>query len=159
MSRDERFEDVLRAFAADRLESIDPGELDRLYSQAVSEGLVDEIDLARSFEKFLNRVVTLRAPATVGAFVRDCRVHRNLTERQLADEMAVGVSELEAIEACEAAFDPERISSAALALSAVAPTLSHRVASRILQRLRVKRGIGGAEKSLLNAARKPKQGS
>src|SRR5688500_12964395 len=120
MSTDDKFEDVLKAFANDLDEPVEQEELDRLYSQAVGGGLIDEADLERSFEEFLNRRIEIapdtgevrlasQLTVTVGAFVKECRSNRGLTEAQFAQELQLRPEDLAAIEACNEVYAPERV--------------------------------------------------
>jgi len=166
MSRDDTFDDVLRAFAGDLPDPVEQEELDRVYSQAVAEGLIGEADIKRSFEEFLNRPVErvpetgeLRlvppAPVTVGAFVKASRRTRGLTCAEFAQELQVRPEDMGAIEACGKTYDPERLSEAARALAVTVPTLTPAGAQRLLQRLRVMSGLRDAAGPLLKAARQP----
>jgi DNA-binding XRE family transcriptional regulator len=165
MSTDDKFEDVLKAFANDLEEPVEQEELDRRYSQAISGGLINEAELEGSFEEFLSRCVEVvpdngevrlapRLTVTVGAFVKECRSNRGLTEAQFAQELKLSSEELIAIEACSEAYDPEQVVIAARALAAAAPRLTPAGAQRLLQRIRVMSGIQEAPGPRLKAARR-----
>lgn len=165
MSTDDKFEDVLKAFASDLDEPVEQEELDRLYSQAVGGGLIDEADLERSFEEFLNRRIEIapdtgevrlasQLTVTVGAFVKECRRNRGLPEAQFAQELQLRPEDLAAIEACTEVYDPERVLVAARALAAEVARLTPAGAQRLLQRLRVMSELHGTTGPLLKAARR-----
>jgi len=165
MSTDDKFEDVLKAFASDLEEPVEQEELDRLYSQAMGGGLINEAELERSFEEFLSRRVEVvpdtgearlapRLTVTVGAFVKECRSNRGLTKAQFAQELQLSSEELVAIEACSEAYDPEQVLVAARAVAAAAPRLTPAGAQRLFQRIRVMSGIQEATGPHLKAARR-----
>lgn len=165
MSTDDKFEDVLKAFGNDLEKPVEQEELDRLYSQAVSEGLINEADLERSFEEFLSRRIEVapdtgevrlapRLPVTVGAFVKECRSKRGLTEAQFVQKLQLRLEDLIAIEACHEAYDPERMTVAARALAAAVTSLTPTGARQLLQRIRVLSGLQEADGPLLKAARR-----
>jgi len=165
MSTDDKFEDVLKAFANDLEEPVEQEELDRRYSQAVGEGLIQEADLERSFEEFLSRRIEVapdsgdarfapRLSVTVGAFVKECRSNRGSTEAQFAQELQLRPEDLASIEACSEPYDPAQVLVAARALSAAAPRLTPAGAQRLLQRIRVMSGLREATGPLLKAARR-----
>src|SRR5262245_54200992 len=115
MSTDDKFEDVLKAFANELGEPVEQAELDRLYSQAVAEGLISEADLERSFEEFLSRRIEVfpdtgevrlapRSTVSLGEFVEQCRRNRDLSEEQFAQELRLSSEDLAAIEACREAY-------------------------------------------------------
>src|SRR5215213_2719300 len=141
MSTDDKFEDVLKAFADDLEELVEQEELDRRYSQALGEGLINEADLERSFEEFLSRRIEVapetgevklapRLKVTVGAFVKECRSIRGLTEAEFAQELHLPSEDLVAIEACTEAYDPEQLLIMSRALAAGVPRLTPTDAQR-----------------------------
>ena len=165
MSRDDYFKRILNAFASDLGRPVTQEELDRLYSQAVAEGLVNEDELERSFEKFLGRTIestsdsgeiTLvpQEPTTVGALVLAYRKKRGLTEKQLARELAVRREVIILVEACEEPYDTERLPALARTVAAEVPALKPADAQRLLQRIRVIFGLQAASGPSLRAARR-----
>lgn len=125
----DRFDDVLDAFAGDFAhDDASPDELDRLYSEAVAEGLLSEETIEASFERFLQRSVTIDARTgeaklvrvvspTVGSQVRACRAQRALSIEQFARQHGASIKQLELLESCSEPFQPDRLPETAKSLA------------------------------------------
>lgn len=161
----DRFDEVLDAFAGDLpSEELPPEELDRLYSEALAEGLLSERKIHLSFEALLDRRVLADpetgalslAPVespTVGQLILLYREQRSLTVEQLAGEHQVSSDQLRGLEKSADVYDPERLSDLAKAI-AVKTGISVARLNTLLQSIRATLELRSADGPMLMAARK-----
>jgi transcriptional regulator with XRE-family HTH domain len=129
MKRKDPITEILEAFATDNpADDLALGEQDKLYSQAMSEGLVSEEEINSSFEAFLDREVH-RDPETgelhlsgaalpaLGERLRSYRTLRSMTVEQLARDNQLTISQIEQLERTEEPFDPDRVAELSKALA------------------------------------------
>jgi hypothetical protein len=142
----------------------DEVDLDTLFSDVLSRGLLSERDIDNGFEAFLNRTVrhdpvsncTELVPITtptIGERVRQLRVSRNLTLSQTAAELHVPIAWIEALEASEEPYEFSDLFPTAKRLSVSLHAQLHECVT-FLQRLRVIDTIGRTDGVTLKAARK-----
>jgi hypothetical protein len=157
MKRKDRFEEVLDAFASDFApEELAPEDLDKLYSSALSEGLLAEEDVNSSFEAFLDREVRTNsstgelslAPAespTVGSLVQAYCEHRSLSSDELAREHNLTAHQVQLLESSAESFDPNRVADIARAVAArtgIAVPRLHTLLQNIRATLELKSALG-----------------
>jgi hypothetical protein len=121
MTRNDRFDDVLDAFASDFApEDLSSDELDQLYSAALSEGVLSEADVNSSFEAFLDREVSADSSTgelslapfespTVGSVVQAYREQRSMTMDELARDNQLTVQQVQLLERCTDRLEPDRV--------------------------------------------------
>lgn len=156
-------EQILDAFLDDRDEVPSPEELDCIYTEAISDGLVTESEIRQGFERFLARRTSVSgaaielAPAaaetTVGELVRAYRDARGMTLEQLAGDRGVALVHIAAMEASDVPFDAGRVTEIARSL-ADELRLPVRVVHRLLQEARARTGLRSSTGPTLMAARK-----
>ena len=165
MKRRDRFDDVLNAFAGDLpSEELPPEQLDRLYSEALAEGLLSEEEIHSSFEALLDRRVTADpetgilslAPVespTVGKLVRAYRERRALTVEQFVREHQVLSDQVGRLESSTDVYDPDRLSDITKAVAAKTGIPVARLHT-LLQSVRATLELSSAHGPMLMAARK-----
>jgi hypothetical protein len=166
MKRKEPFEEVLDAFAVDNPpDDLALDEQDKLYSDAVSKGLVSEREVNSSFEQLLGRTVTrdsetgelsLAAPdvPTVGERVRAYRAQRSMTVAELAQAHQLTTEQVDQLESATELFENDRIVDIAkeLATALQAPAMKLHT---LLQSVRATSELKSAQGPSLMAARRP----
>lgn len=169
MSRKDRFELLLKAFARDLERPPSQEELDRIYTTAIADGLLTESDVERGFERLLNRPIETRRdrsspapelaerPTTVGDAVRAYRTSQGLAVEQLAGQLQVSREDVIQLETAEDRFDEVSSPGLAKKLAADIPGLSPAATQRFLQRVRVTLQLRETTGPALRAARRPKQ--
>lgn len=165
MNRRDRFVEILDALAGDvQSDDLPPEELDRLYSEALAEGLISEEGIRSSFEALLDRqviadphtgslsLVPLDLPS-VGTLVRAYRERRGLTVGQLAREYRVSAQQIDRLESCADVYDANRLTEITKAVAAKADVALARVHT-LIQAARATLEISSADGPILMAARK-----
>jgi transcriptional regulator with XRE-family HTH domain len=165
MTRKDPFDDVLDAFAEDfPLQQASVDELDRLYSAALSEGILTEPEIDTSFEAFLDRRVETDpvsgaqslAPKTSKTWGEQIRVYRRrkgMTIAQLAAAHQLSAAQVAALEQSSEPYEHDRTLESAKAVSASTGVTLARVHT-LLQSVRATLEIQASNGPVLLAARK-----
>lgn len=153
-------EQALAGLEDDGLTDLSVDDLDRIYSEAVSNGVVN--DDAEAFQRFLQHDVD-RNPqgewrladqdlGTVGSCLREYRARRRLSAESVAAELGVSVVVLAEIERRVEVFDAAALAAIASTLSAAFEIPTVRI-QRLLSAVDATLGLSSAGGFELRAAR------
>jgi len=158
-------ESVLDALARHSVAVDEPSleELDRIYSEAVSEGLISEQALRASFARFLERVQRAEdqsepalAPAatiSIGSGLQKFRAQRSLTVKQVAHEYDMSIEQVRLLENSQDSFGDHQLADTAKALAKRIGARAARVHT-LLQAVRATLQVRSSDGPELKAARK-----
>jgi hypothetical protein len=164
MKRKDRFEDILAAFEGDVADEGTSDNVDALYSDLVSQGVLSDDALGASFDRLLQRRVvtdpesgeTSLLPAdavAVGDHVRAFREARGASVEEFARDQKLSQEAVTNLEASTERFDPDRLLETAKAVAMTIGLSAARVHT-LLQSIRAMVGLRGADGPTLMAARK-----